>query len=313
VQLGQQRSAANFLVGERFQRAVYGEHPAATVSPTAESIDALSREALVQWHQERYGPQNAILAVAGDVDAGALVAKLDRWLGAWRPTEIKETLPRDPMATTARKVFLVDRPGSVQTAVALGNIAVERKSPDYIAMVVMNYIIGGGTSGRLFLNLREEKGYSYGVYSDFTALQYPGPWRAGGNVRTEVTAPALAEFFREIRRLREERVPAHELEAAKRAIASSFALSLEQPARVLGFAISSKRYDLPVDYWDVYPDRVMAVSAADVQRVARKYLNPDAMQLVAVGDAGRIKTALEEYGPVEVYDSEGRQATPRAK
>jgi predicted Zn-dependent peptidase len=155
------------------------------------------------------------------------------------------------------------------------------------------------------LNLREEKGYTYGVYSDFSAGRYPGPWRAGGNMRTEVTEGALVEFFDEIRRIREEKVPAEELEESKRSIAANFALSLEQPTRVLNFAITAKLYGLPPDYWDTYATRIMAVTADDVQRVARKYLNPDALQLVAVGDASKIKTVLEKYGAVAVYDTNG--------
>jgi predicted Zn-dependent peptidase len=229
-------------------------------------------------------------------------------LEGWKRNQDKEAWPRDPAAAGARKVFLVDRPNSVQTTVALGNIAIDRRSPDYVPMVVMNQVIGGGSSGRLFLNLREEKGYTYGVYSDLSALRYPGPWRAGGNMRTEVTEGALVEFFNEIRRIRDEKVPAAELEERKRSIAARFALSLEQPAMVLGFAITRKQYSLPADYWDSYPAKVMAVNAGDVQRVAHKYLNPDAMQLVAVGDANKIKIVLEKYGPVEVYDSEGRPA-----
>jgi predicted Zn-dependent peptidase len=172
-------------------------------------------------------------------------------------------------------------------------------------MVVMNDIIGGGASARLFLNLREEKGYTYGVYSSFSALRYPGPWRAGGNMRTEVTDAALVEFFKEIRRIGEEKVSSRELEESKRSIVASFALSLEQPSRVLSFAITLKLHGLPADYWDAYPRRIMAVTAEDVQRVARRYLNPDRLQLVAVGDATKIKSVLEKYGAVEVYDSNG--------
>jgi predicted Zn-dependent peptidase len=193
----------------------------------------------------------------------------------------------------------------VQTTVALGNIAIDRRSDDYIPMVVVNYILGGGPAARLFLNLREEKGYTYGVYSDFTAVQYPGPWSAGGNMRTEVTANALTEFFNEIRRIRDEKVSEAELTAARRAITASFALSLEQPARILNFAVTREIYHLPDDYWESYPAKIMQVSADDVQRLARKYLNPDAMQLVAVGDGRRIYAALEKYGPVEMYDSSG--------
>ncbi len=305
AQLRQQRSAANFLLSERFNRAVYGDHPAARVSMTQESIDAISRDALVQWHRERYAPQNAVLGVAGDVRAQELMAKLEKQLAGWKKTAAIQRWPRDPAAATARRVLLVDRPNSVQTTLALGNIAIARRSPDYFPMAVMNDVIGGGASARLFLNLREEKGYTYGVYSDFSAGRYPGPWRAGGNMRTEVTAAALKEFFNEIRRIRDQKVPAEELEESKRSIAASFALSLEQPTRALNFAITTKLYGLPSDYWDTYVNRIMGVTADDVQRVARKYLNPDTLQIVAVGDASKIKPVLEQYGRVEVYDSNG--------
>lgn len=305
VQLREQRSAANFLATERFNRAVYGEHPAAHVSPTRESLDALTREALIQWHRQRYAPQNAILGIAGDVRAKDIIANLEKRLAGWKKSEIKEIWPPNPVAATTRKVLLVNRPNSVQTTVALGNIAIDRRSPDYMPMVVMNDVIGGGASSRLFLNLREEKGYTYGVYSDFSALRYPGPWRAGGNMRTEVTEGALAEFFHEIRRIREERVPGAELEESKRSIAASFVLSLEQPTRVLNFEIARKQYALPSDYWDTYAARIMAVTAEEVQRVARKYLNPETLQLVAVGDADKIRATLEKYGDVEAYDANG--------
>ncbi len=310
VQLREQRSNANFLLSERFNRAVYGDHPAANVSVTAESLDRLTQDALRKWHRERYAPQNSILGIAGDVRAKDLIAKLEKRLAGWKRSDLKPALPRDPQAVSARKVFLVHRPNSVQTTVSLGNIAIDRRSPDYMSMVVMNDVIGGGASARLFLNLREEKGYTYGVYSDFTALRYPGPWRAGGNMRTEVTEGALVEFFNEIRRIRDEKIPLSELEESKRSIVASFALSLEQPSRVLSFAIARKLYDLPADYWDVYAAKIAAVTVADVQRVARKYLDPDKIQIAAVGDAGKIKAILEKYGAVEVYDSGGKPLLP---
>jgi len=305
VQLREQRSGANFLLNERFNRAVYGDHPAAKVSATAASLDALKRETLVQWHRQRFVPQNAILGIAGDVSAKDLLAKLEKRLAGWKKTELQPTWPANPVAANARHVLLVHRPNSVQTTVALGNIAIDRRSADYPAMIVMNDVIGGGASARLFLNLREEKGYTYGVYSDFSALRYPGPWRAGGNMRTDVTDGALVEFFKEIRRIRDESVPSKELDESKRSIVASFALSLEQPSRVLNFAITRKLYGLPADYWDTYSSKIAAVTAEDVQRVARKYLNPETLQLVAVGDATKIKTILEKYGTVDVYDTNG--------
>ncbi len=309
VQLREQRGNANFLLSERFNRAVYGDHPAANVSVSAESLDRLSQDALRQWHRERYAPQYSILGIAGDVRAKDLIAKLEKRLAGWKKTELKPALPRHPQPAGGRKVFLVHRPNSVQTAVSLGNIAIDRRSADYLPMVVMNDVIGGGASSRLFLNLREEKGYTYGVYSDFTALRYPGPWRAGGNMRSEVTEGAMTEFFNEIRRIRDEPVPAKELEESKRSIVAGFALSLEQPSRALSFAITRKIYGLPADYWDSYPAKIAAVTVADVQRVARKYLDPDKLQIAAVGDAGKITAVLEKYGAVEVYDSNGAVMT----
>jgi zinc protease len=307
TQLRQQRANPNFLSNERFSKAVYGSHPASVVSSTPESIDVITPDMLAKWHRERYAPQNAILGITGDVKASEIVPKLEKLLAAWKKTDLKEELPPNPMPASSKRVILVNRPNSVQTTVALGNIAIDRRDPDYIALTVMNHILGGGPAARLFLNLREEKGYTYGVYSTFTALKYPGPWRAGGDVRTEVTAGAMTEFYREFQRIRDEKVPTSELDEAKRALVASFALSLESPPTLLGNAIVQKIYGFPADYWDAYPAKIMAVTADDIQRVARKYVNPENLQIVAVGDVSKIKQAFEKYGPVEVFDGDGKK------
>jgi predicted Zn-dependent peptidase len=306
IQLKQVRSIPGFLVAERFNRAVFGNHPAASIFPTEASMDAITPELMAKWHHDRYVPQNAILGIAGDVNSATLLPKLKKWLGGWAKTDLKIALPPNPVPPTRAKVYLVDRPGSVQTDVAIGNIAISRDDPDYPAVVVMNRVVGGGPAARLFLNLREEKGYTYGVYSNFSALQYPGPWQAGGNMRTEVTDGAMTEFFKEFRRIREEPVPAGELDDSIRSVVAGFALSLEQPTTLLNYAVLRKIYKFPADYWDTYPAKIAAVTAADVQRVAKKYVNPDNMQVVAVGEAAKIKAVLEKFGPVEVYDTEGK-------
>jgi len=307
AQLRQQRTSPTFLSNETFSRVVYGNHPASRISPTNESIDLFTPEALAKWHHDRYTPQNSLLAIAGDVNASELIPHLETMLAGWKKTELKEVLPPNPKAATEKKVYLIDRPNSVQTSIMLGNIAVDRRDPDYIALQVFNHILGGSGAARLFLNLREEHGYTYGVYSALTALKYPGPWRAYGDFRTEVTGGAMTEFFKEFQRIRDERVPASELDDAKRAIVASFALSLESNDDLLGYAIVRKVYGFPNDYWDTYPAKIMAVSAADVQRVARKYLNPENMQVVAVGDLSKIKSVMEKYGPVEIYDADGKK------
>ncbi len=307
AQLRQQRANPTFLSNEAFSRAVYGSHPAAVVAATNESIDKMTPEMLAKWHREHYAPQNAVLGITGDVRAADLIPKLERWLAGWKKSELKEVLPANPKPATAKRVLLVDRPNSVQTSVTIGNISIDRRDPDYIPLTVANQILGGGAAARLFLNLREEKGYTYGVYSNFTALKYPGPWRAYGDVRTEVTAGAMAEFFREFERMRNEPIPAAELEEAKRSLVASFALSLESQSELLGYAVVRKIYGFPPDYWDTYPAKIMAATAADIQRVARKYIDPANIQVVAVGDVSKIRPVMERYGPVEVYDAEGKK------
>ena len=310
--LKQQRTNANFLANERFSAALFGKYPAAVVAPTPESLDAMTPEALKQFHDTHYLPQNTILGIAGDVDAKTLLPKLEKMFAGWKKSDAKFALPENPAAATARKLYLVNRPNSVQTNIVLGNIAIDRRSPDYFAMLVTNRILGGGASARFFMNLREEKGYTYGAYSRMQAVKYPGAWLGNSEVRTDVTAGALKEFMYEMTRISTEAVPATELEDAKHSLVASFALSLETPAELLGNAMTSEVYGFPDDYWDTYPKHVMEITAADVQRMAKKYLSPDSLQIVAVGDGTKIQSVLEKLGNVEVYDMDGKLQAPKA-
>jgi zinc protease len=310
--LKQQRAQPGFLANERFNRAVYGNFPAAVTSMTDASIDAFSTAELKRWADGRYAPQNAILGISGDVDAKTLIPKLQKWFAEWQKNDASDKMPSKTTPTTAKQIYLVDRPNSVQTTITMGNIAIDRWDPDHPAMVVLDEIFGVGPQSRLFMNLRENKGYTYGVYSSFQPVKYAGAWRAGGDVRTEVTDGAMTEFLVELNRIRNEKVPTGELEDAKHAIVSAFALSLEQPAQLLTYAIIRKLYNYPADYWDKYPEHIMAVTSDDVQRVAQKYYNPETMQIVAVGDASKIKSVMEKYGPVEMYATDGKPAAPKA-
>jgi zinc protease len=305
VQLQQQRSTAGFLMQERFSRAVYGNHPAAITSPTPQALDKITPAMLAQWHATRYVPENAILGIAGDITP-AQVTQMFSALPAWKAGPTKAALPTATKPASGRRIFLVDRPGSVQTEVEIGNIAISRVDADYVPMVVMDRIVGGGASARLFMNLREVHGYTYGAYSQLVARRYAGPWIAEGSMRTDATGGAMTEFMNEINRIRDQAVPEKELEETKRSIVASFALSLERPSELLDYAIALKVYNLPPDYWDTYPAKVMAITAEQVQRVARKYIVPDDLQIVAVGDAAKLKPVLDKYGAVQVFDTNGQ-------
>ncbi len=306
--LRQNRTSAAFLASEQFSRAVFGTHPASRISATPESLDAITPDAMKKWHDERYVPQNAVLGVVGDVTPAQILPKLKAAFATWKKTDLEAAAPAKPTTVAETRVVLVNRPNSVQTNLLMGNIAIDRRSSDYTAFVVLNEVLGAGPTARLFNNLREDKGYTYGAYSSFTAGTYPGSWRASSEVRTEVTEGAMTEFFNEFRRIRDEKVPASELEEMKRSVVARFALSLESPQQLLFYATQRKFYDLPENYWDMYPAQIAAVSADDVQRVARKYLTLDNIQIVAVGDGSKIKTAMEKYGKVAVYDTDGKPA-----
>jgi zinc protease len=309
VNLKRQRSSPDFLASERFNRAVYGKFPAATVSATAEFLQGMTPAALKAWHDERYVPQNAILGIAGDVNPTQVIAMLKKSLGEWKKTSLEAKIPSSATPASSKHVYLVNRPDSVQTSILIGNIAIDRRSPDYVALRVANQVLGGGPASRLFVRLREEKGYTYGASSTFHAFQFAGPWIAESDVRTEVTEGSLTEFFNEFKRLSAEKTPVAELDDAKRTIVAKFALSLESPAQVLDAAIQIKRYGLPADYWDTYPEKVAAVTPDEVVRVAKKYINPENAQIVVVGDAAKIKTIMEKYGPVSIFDTEGKEQT----
>jgi predicted Zn-dependent peptidase len=303
--LEEQRSDPDFLRQERYSEAVYGSHPASSMGLTRESLEKVTRETLVGFHKANYVPDHAIIGVSGDITLAEARTKFERALKAWGKSGKPRPGVVDPAEHPGLKIWLVNRPGSVQTAYMLGELALNRTHPDYDATVVMNQILGG-SNGRLYRELRERKGYTYGVYSFFRALRYRGDWRAQMDVRTEVTEASLRDLLAEVNRIRDEVVPTDEFRDAQRSLTASFALSLENPAELLNLYIVRQLYNFPVDYWDRYTDRILAVTPAQVQAVARKYLDPKRLQIVAVGDAARIEANLRGIGPVEVFDDEGK-------
>lgn len=305
--LTNQRTQPGFLALERFYAAAYGDHPGGRVSASPAALDALTREQLVAFHHDHYAPNRAVLAIAGDITMAAAKQQVEAALGSWAKSDTAIDAVAEPAAVAGPSVSLVVRPNSVQTNLVVGTQGVDRTSPDYEALTVANRILGGGPSGRLFEHLREQKGYTYGAYSNFSAGRYRGPWSASTEVRTEVTDPALTDLLGDIRQMRETPVPAKEIADNERAIVAGFARSLESPTAVLSNYVDVYLYKLPADYWDTYPDRIDAITPADVQRVAQKYWTADRLQIVAVGDAGKIEPAVAKFGTVKKFDADGKE------
>lgn len=305
--LQQLRASENFLGSERLRQILYPGDPRMIVAPSPDSIKKITRDNVKNFYEEHYRPTDALMGITGDVTTAQISAHLDKVLAKWEQgtSDAPEFALKPPIP--AKAVYLVDRPGSVQTLLLLANRAISRTDPDYVACEVLNQVLGAGPPSRLFRNIREEKGFTYGVYSAFTASKYTQHFVADASVRTDVTGPAIDEFLKEFRDIRERPVPEDELDTAKRAIIASFALELERQASVLDHILTVREYGLPANYWDTFPAKVMAVTAADIQRVAKKYVPMDNLQLVAVGDASKIRSVLEKYGPVQEYSAEGKK------
>jgi len=287
------------IAEETALEALYGDTPPARVRPPISHIEALAPDDLKAFHKDFYRPERAILGVAGDVEADAVARLVRRAFGDWErgTRQLQPDLPKYGPAPETR-VLLVDRPGSVQAVLRLANLGITRNSPDYPALVVMNHILGGSFTSRLWANIRESKGYAYDVHSDFTAPRYTGYWYAGAEVRNAVTGDALAQFLAEFERLREEKVSPEELAGARQGIIGTFARELEDPNRLLDKALDVVQFGLPEDYWSKFPQRIQDVDDGDVRRVARRYLvNP---QIVAVGERSEIEAALKKVGPVTI-------------
>ncbi|HEX5215927.1 MAG TPA: pitrilysin family protein [Vicinamibacterales bacterium] len=303
--LVQQRSNPSFLANEMFARMVYGAHPAARVAMNADVLKAATTETLAAFHKSHYVPDHALLAIAGDISMADARKLADAKLAAWKKAGTPAPTVQDPPAIGPARVSLIARPNSVQTSLWVGTQGISRTSPDFDIVTVMDKVIGGGPTGRLFVHLREEKGYTYGAYSQMSTGQYRGSWLASTDVRTEVTEPALKDLMAEIARMRDEPVPTKEFEDAKRSLVASFALSLESPTAVLSNHVSRWLYKLPVDYWDKLPERISAVTVAQVEAAAKKYLEPTRLQIVAVGDEAKVGPVLKQFGTVDVYDTNG--------
>ena len=294
-------SSPNALAARQMERLFYAGTPFSRQPATPSQRRGLKVEDLRGFYEGFYHPNGAVLGITGDVKAKDVIAYFIRQFADWKPGASEPTLPTGNItAKETAHIYLIDRPASTQTYLLFANVGVSRTDPDYIPLVVANHILGGGASARLFQNLREDKGYTYGAYSSLTAPRWPGLWQATASVRTPVTEGAVKEFFHEFKRIQDKPVSSEELARAKRALIGSFARTLESPEGVLGRTLELVQYSLPRDYWDNYPNLIAAVTPADVQRVARKYLGDNRIQLVAVGERAQIEEGLKKFGPVTV-------------
>jgi zinc protease len=304
-QFTQLRTNPGFLGNEMLNKAVFGDHPASRIFASPAAIDAVTAVDLSAYYKAHYVPDHAVLAFAGDITVGQAKTLATKYLGEWQKAGAPEVKVSDPGPIGPAKVYLIHRPNSVQTTIFVGTQALKRTDPDYPSLAVANRVLGG-VMGRLFRHLREEKGYTYSIGSGIDATPYVGAWTSSTSVRTEVTEPALRDLMNEIAQMRDTPVPDKELADSKRALVAQFALSLESPQRMLGYSVDRWELGLPADYFDTYPARISAVTSAQAQAAAKKYWDAGRLEIVAVGDASKIRDILAKFGPVQTYDADGK-------
>ncbi len=286
----------DFVANAVFDRLVYGFHPyGLPQTGTPETIAALTRDDLTAFHQQYFVPNNAILAIVGDVAAEEAFAAARRVFGDWERRETPPaTFVEPPMPT--RRVIVVNKPDSVQTEVRVGNLGIQRNHPDYMAVNLAIRILGGEGSNRLHQVLRTARALTYSAQADFDTYKESGDFEAVTNTRTAATGEVLRLIVDEFWRLQRERVNERELADAKAYLTGSFPLTIETPNAIALQILNVMFYGLPIEQLQNFRERVNAVTVDDIQRVAKLYLKPDRLSVVLVGNAAAFTDQLQGTG-----------------
>jgi zinc protease len=285
-----------YVANSVFDRLVYGFHPYGMPdSGTPETLAAVRRDDLVAFHSKYFAPNNAILAIVGDVTAEEAFTTAKKVFGDWEKKELASDKYIDPPDPT-RRVIVVNKPDAVQTEVRVGHLGITRSHPDYLAVNLAIRILGGEGSNRLHQVLRTERGLTYGAQANMAALKVSGDFEAETNTRSEATGEVLRLIVDEFWRLQRERVGERELADAKAYMTGSFPLTIETPDSIAMQVLNVIFYGLPLSELQTFRERVNAVTVDDIQRVARAYLRPDRLSVVLVGNAKAFASQLAGVG-----------------
>lgn len=292
-----------------FSSILYGEnHPYGRWQMgTERSVKSLTRADLQNFFRTHYRPNNATLIIVGDVGTDDVTARMERLFGEWQRADVPRAKFNDAPTVAATTVFLIDKPGAPQSSFRIGGVGVPRSTQDFFALQVMNTILGGSFTSRLNQNLRETKGYTYGARSSFAMRQAAGPFTASAEIVAEKSDSALIEFMKELRNIRAA-VPSTELEKAKQYLQLQLPSQFETTRDIALGLVPVALYSLPLDYYDSYAQKIGAITQADVQRVAQRYLDPDKLAVVIVGDRKTIEEGIKSVnvGNVQIRDMTGR-------
>lgn len=301
-----QLSQAGAVAGRTFTSRLYGRHPYGKLE-TPETVESLDQRDVRRFHMRYYKPTNALFIVAGDVEADDVVRRLNAAFGEWTPGAVRPPTYFAPPEREEREVILVHKPGSVQSEIRIGHLLMEGASEDWVPLEVATRVLGGGSQGRLYQVIREEKGWTYGAYASANRRKDVGVFQASMSVRNEVTDSAVAETLRQMEELRTAPVPEEELEGIKSNMTGSFPRQIETPQQIAGQVASYRLMGLSREDLESYRTRVAAVTPDDVTEVVREHVHPSRAAIVVVGDATQVREGLARFGPVTLLDVEGNE------
>lgn len=278
---------------------------------TEESVNNISLDDCKNYYNTYFKPNITYMAIVGDITKREAETLIKKYFGGWQKGEVPTHSYEMPTSPETPIVALVDRPQAVQSIINITYpVSLKPGEDDVIKARLMDNILGGGFSGRLFANLRETHGYTYGAYSSLSSDELIGSFNATASVRNEVTDSSIVQFIYELNRIRDEKVTENELRLMKNYITGSFARSLESPQTVANFALNTERYNMPRDYYPNYLKKVAAVTVEDVREMAKKYVKPDNAYILVVGKASELSDRLEQFGAVKYYDIYGNNYIP---
>ncbi len=303
-----QLGSPGFLANREFQQAVYGRHPYGLFS-TPESIESIRRSDLVSFHLRHYKPTNSLVVVAGDVTTDDIEARLNQALADWEPGPSRPPTYFNVPVREEPEIILVHRPESVQSTILVGQPAMKGDHEDWMPLSLGSRVLGGGSTGRLFQVLREERGWTYGSSSSAVRRRDVGYFLANAQVRSEVSDSALAELLNQVELIRSEPVPEDELADVRDFLVGSFPLSIETPQAIANQVATYRLRGRSTEELESYRDRVAAVAPEDVQGALMSHFDPERAVVVVVGDATEIRSGLTQFGRVRMVDAEGTALT----
>lgn len=309
--LESQKEEPDAIASNVYNALLYGkDHPYGEIT-TVETVEGVTLDDVKTYNNNNWIPNNAYLAVVGDIKAKDARKLAKKYFGEWAKANLARREFSDPAGRDQPQIAFTNRDASVQSVINLGNtIELQPGDPDVVPVRLVNQILGGGSLGRLYLNIREDKGYTYGAYSSFDEDRLTGEFSASASVRNEVTDSAITEFLHEFNRIRTEMVSEEELEAAKNYVIGAFGRALESPQTRGSFALNIQRYGLSEDYYADYLKQIQNVTREEVMETAKKYLQPDQILISVVGKGTEVADKLEKFGELSYYDEQANPTEP---